>query len=358
MVQGRRRVRPARLLLLAGVGGLAWAALTLLSPASASADDGGDRSGGLLGTVSSTLSSVGDTVGATVGAVDSVVTSVTSVVVPVAAPVVAPVPAPVAQPVAEVVHAAPAVVGGVVGAVDAVATGAVDGAAQGVADLAGSAPVGTIVEPVADIVTDASVVGDLSDALGLDQVLITTAEALDGAVATVVGTPAPVGSVLPVPPLTSLDPVAELLDGAAATLPELPQIPGIPGVSGTLTPALALSESRTAALADRSATLLVPAPQGRTASSAWSATAMAQETAAGALAVAITVSGAGDGAPTALPGAGTASGSASGQSAGGGSAALGHEDFHTTARGPIGSAHLDDDALPGAPVFDTDVAPD
>jgi hypothetical protein len=347
--QSRRGLTLGRLLLLALLAGIAWCALSLFaSTSSASAAEGDESGSGLLGAVTQTVSGAGAVVTGVVDAADPVVTTVVETVV---TPVAAPVPAPVAQPVGAAVEAVAATVDTTVAAVDTVAVGAVETATAAVADVADAGLVSHIAEPVVDLATSVPVVGDVIVATGLDTAVTDTASGLDDAVGAVVGQPGEVGSVLPELPLTGVDAVAETLDP---------------------TPAVSTPNGDDASVADAiDAEATDPVPgEARLASDAPSGRSAGPQDAEGArsgapggtgASTASVVSPAFDPGPSlgGVPGGALGSGSSvSGAAAGAAAAAIGHEDAHRVPHAFTTLRTTTDDALPGAPVFDTDVSPD
>lgn len=334
-----------KLVLLAVLAGVAWCALSLFaSSSSASASDNPENGSGLLGAVSQTVSGVGETLSEVTGSVEPVVSTVVTTV----APAVEPLPAPAAAPVQQAVETVQATTA----AVDTSTVAVVDATAGAVADVAASGPLEAAVEPAVGLAENVPVVGDVLELTGLDTALTDTAGRFDAAVAAVVGDPGPgVGSIVPALPLDGVEELAGSIDG-----PHLPVVPELAlpldlvaeapslGTPDAATPSDALSAGRTAvtstAVGVRSATLEgTGLPSGAATSADGDSESSRDGLPGGSLGIAGST-GAGNGAPA------------------GSAAAVAHEGSQrsiyafTTVRSSI------DDALPGAPVFDSDVSPD
>ncbi|MGP3533606.1 hypothetical protein ACTU3I_02345 [Microbacterium sp. RD1] len=355
-VQSRSRVRPARLLLFALLAALAWCLLSLLAPTSSASADDGQRGSGLLGAVGDTLAGVSDTLEQTTGVVDAVVTEV---VTPVAPPVVAPVPAPVAEPVVtpppapvaqpvpvvpavpDVVAIAPSVADAVIDTVNATAAATVDDVTSAVSEVGAAGTVSRVTAPIIDLAGSLPVVRVVADRLELADTVGTVADSVDRTVASVIGTPTPTGPLLPPLPAPGVD-VDVDVDPIVGELP-----------SG-ITPVRAegvLASLRGDVTDDATAE---PAPHvnsARAGSGLIDGTAAVHPSAEGSPSV---------GGPSAV-GPDPVSGSttaANGGAGAGAPAALGYEDSHADAAAGSALRSVADDALPGAPVYDTDISPD
>lgn len=147
------RARMWRVLLLSAGVAFLWALITLFAQTSASSaaeNDGGGK--GLLGAVTSTVNKAAETVTSTVGEVGTTVKTVVKAVEPVTAPVVDAAPQPVRDTVKAVVTKTTATVDKTVGTVDKT-TAAVDTTVRTVVDKT--------LTTVSDITAGAPVVGDL-----------------------------------------------------------------------------------------------------------------------------------------------------------------------------------------------------
>jgi hypothetical protein len=363
VTQSRRPTRGGRLLLLALFAAIAWTVLTLFaSVSSSSASEGDDPGSGLLGAVGNTLDAATSAVAETTGAVDQLVTEVTTAVTPAVQPVVSPLPAPVAQPVAEVVTTVTETAQTAVAHVDTAAVDAVDTATSTVTGVAGAEVVSTVVKPVVELVESAPVAGAVVETIGLGDGLNQVAAGVDGTLSTVVGSAPPVGSILPELPLTAVTDAATVIGGAGAdgvdppawgVLPVLPFLPSphqASRVAGTTVAMPSAAPGPPDALRARAgAPVAISGPSTPLRGLSWPADSAVQ--------------GHVDSAPfgPGLPiGSAVAGGPASATSAGAGSALAGlaHEDPHGPLYGFSTLRTTIDDALPGAPVFDTDVSPD
>ncbi|MGL4255571.1 MAG: hypothetical protein ACRCSL_04500 [Microbacterium sp.] len=200
--------RIVRLALLGAATAFAWIVFTLLlglGTGQAHADDGDE---GLLGAVTSVVDETASSVTGTVSSVTSGATKVVNTVVAVAVA-----PAPVQGPVREVVAA----VGDVVTTTTAPVTDVVSGGV--VEDVAG---------PVADVVTQVPLVGDVAEAIGLDDAVEDLAGTVDDTLGELTGAVTDTGTGIGLPPI-----------GAGPGLPGLPGSPitSLP-VEGHLLPAL------------------------------------------------------------------------------------------------------------------------
>ncbi|MAP63205.1 MAG: hypothetical protein CMH34_05560 [Microbacterium sp.] len=340
-----RSLTHARRVLLVALGlGLLWAAAAILlhTPSAGAAED---DDAGLLGAATSVVE------GAT-GAVDDVAGATLDTATTVVAPVVETVTEPVAEqapaPVAAVVEAVPEVVAPVVETVTQTVTTTTDVVDNGagtvtatVESVVSSGPVSAVTTPVVELVAEVPIVGDVADGIGLGETITDTAAAID----TTVGTVLIGGTTDPAPPVV--------------VIPELdvPMTPAVPDPSGAVPALIAASasvgEPGTATALARVATAMGAAWWAQNDSWAPSAIAAAMGAAA--------VVGAARSrllsphvAPSHAPGGtGSAIGAAAAQPPAG---MLGDTWRSLLLAGPPRS-HVDD-ALPGAPVFDTDSTPD
>lgn len=349
MAHRRSRLRPARLVLLALLASLAWCVLSLFaSSPSASADDGSSRGSGLLGAVGETLESVGGTLEQTVAGVDAAVAAVTTAVAPVAEPVVAPVPEPVSEPVVAVVQTATTTADSTVGATDAAIVAGIDAVASSVTEVAQAAPASDLVAPAVTLTSQVPVVADVLDRTRAGDALTGIAEGADAAVSALIGSAPPTAPLIPDLPLSGLAPVTDALTAPGPVLlPGLPLpgrvLPDRPSVAGDGPLAALLAAPGPpealrvdAASADRGTSVSTLDPAASAASRA------AERTGAPGL-------------------SGALAGSSASLTAGGGSggvAALGAESAPHSATGASSVRLPADEALPGAPVYDTDVSPD
>lgn len=147
------RARMWRVLLLSAGVAFLWALITLFAQTSASSAAENDSAGkGLLGAVTSTVNKAAETVTTTVGEVGTTVKTVVKAVEPVTAPVVDVAPKPVRDTVKAVVTKTTAVVDKTVGTVDKT-TAAVDTTVRTVVD--------ETLTTVSDITAGTPIVGDL-----------------------------------------------------------------------------------------------------------------------------------------------------------------------------------------------------
>lgn len=335
-----RQSRWSRLILLAGGIGLAWCAVTAFGQTS-SASAAEEDPQGLLGVVSSTVQQTTSAVTDVIGAVEPVVVEVAHVVAPPApAPAPAPhTPAPVVLPAIQgVANVATTTVAGV--------TGAATSALHGTADT-----VDVVTGVVAD--TTSAIVSDVS----LAQVLTPLLDVIDGlpvlgAVTTEVGVTDTLGSTISV-----LDQLVTTITGTATTIVGNP---GQPGTGGLLplpdallprdvTQAPVLSVSGSAAPLTAQQTLVLGG-------------LFAAALAVGSVAPIASASGSGTarwGWPLAPSGSSGTPGILSSTTAAAATLWAALVEFSWRAH-PNGAAtrSLADDALPGAPVFATDVSPD
>jgi hypothetical protein len=346
---GIGRAYPARWLLLALFAGLVWCALSIFGTGgSASAhEDPADHDPGILGTVGTVVNGLGETVGGATQAVDQVVTAVTTSVAPAAQPVVAPLPAPVAHPVADAIDTVRSDVAQATAGVDHAVTAVVDTAASTVSEIAQYAPATAVVQPVVDTATRLPVVGSGIDSLGVGALLLGAAGAVDDTVEAVVGTAPTVDGILPPPPLSGLDPILAIVRGSGTSVLPLP--------SEGPNPSIALPSAGASGVAPAHDTAASRGLAGVTSADLTGARGTGASASASP-AVASDADAAREGG--ALPGPTAPTGSISAAAAGAAAQALAFEH----ASGPYASlstfrSHTDD-ALPGAPVHDTDVAPD
>ncbi|GAA1949737.1 hypothetical protein [Microbacterium aquimaris] len=339
-----RSLTHAQRVLLVALGlGLLWAAAAILlhTPSAGAAED---DDAGLLGAATSVVE------GAT-GAVDDVAGATLDTAATVVAPVVETVTEPVAKqapaPVAAVVEAVPEVVAPVVETVTQTVTTTTDvvengagAVAETVETVVSSGPVSSVTTPVVELVSEVPIVGDVAEGLGVGEAITDTAAVIDTTVGTVL-----VGDTTdPAPPVV----VIPELD-----LPVAPAVPALPGTVPALIAAhVSVGEAAIATAVASVATAMGAAWWSQNGS--WAPSAIAA--AIGATAV---VGAAGSrlltphAAPSHAPGGnGSALGAAAAQPAG----MLGDTWRSLLHAGPPHS-HVDD-ALPGAPVYDTDSTPD
>lgn len=333
-----------------GVGVLAWAALTVLTGGGSAhaAEEPKGPLDGLTSVVSETVTAV------TKPVVNNVVAPVvkqvaTPVVQEVVAPVVHEVVAPVVtHTVAPVQEAAPAVVETVtqvpvVGDTAAPVLEAVaettETVVEPVTDVLGSAPVSQITAPVLDLVGGLPLVGGIVvDSGAIDLV--------ENVVGVVDGTTSLIGGVVE----ETVPPVVEVLTPHEPAAPQTPEgsVPmGVPPVREDIA---ALPEP-------------APAPSASPSTGQDSVLRTVASFAGPVSAPDSSDAGAGDTAPVpfgAPPAAPTAPASSSATSAGGSASAPARlsEIGATPLRAWERAAGARDDALPGAPVADTDVSPD
>jgi len=354
------RLRPARLMLLGLLACLLWCVLSLFASAtSATAHDGSARTGsGLLGVVGETLNGVGHAVQQTTTAVDEVVASVTTAATPAVAPALPPVPEPVAQPVVAVAETVTQTADTAIAAVNHTAGGVVDTVTATVSEIADAGAVSAIVTPVVDVTAEIPAVSGALDRTGVADALIGAAFGLDAAVSGVVGDAPTAAPLLPDLPVSGLIPPTDLLTSPPAT-----SLPGLDGLLPML-PAPASVE-----LADAPATHAAAAAAANGGAGVWPVRSphatgvptLEQKALDGQSPLASTSGGTGT-SPSSAPGLRAslgATGSITAASGGGASvSALGTEGLFPSAADVSSVRHLADDALPGAPVFDTDVSPD
>lgn len=352
MAHRRSRLRPARLVLLALLASLAWCVLSLFaSSPSASADDGSSRGSGLLGAVGETLEGVGGTLEQTVAGVDAAVAAVTTAVAPVAEPVVAPVPEPVSEPVVAVVQTATTTADSTVGATDAAIVAGIDAVASSVTEVAQAAPASDIVAPAVTLTSQVPVVADVLDRTRAGDALTGIAEGADAAVSALIGSAPPTAPLLPDLPLSGLAPVTDALTAPGPVL-----LPGLP-LPGRVLP------DRPSVAGDGPLAALLAAPGPQEALRVDDASADRGTSVSTLDPGASTAAGASRAAErTGAPGlSGALAGSSASLTAGGGNggvAALGAESGPHSATGSSSVRLPADEALPGAPVYDTDVSPD
>ncbi len=340
-----RQGRWSRLLLLAGGVGLAWcAATTLAHSSSASAAD--DDPSGLLGIVSSTVQQTTSVATTVLDGVEPVVVDVAQAVVPPApAPVPAPAPAPQAPspavtPVIQgVANVATTAVSGVTDTTTSALHGTadtLDGVSGVVAEtttgIVSGISVGQALAPLLAAIDELPILGAVTGELGVTETLgsaVGTVDALLTAVAgtatTIVGNPGhpATGGILPLP--------GSVLPGDA-TQP-LPVSPGVSAATLTTQQALVFGGFFAGALIIGAIVPFVSASApGSVRGGGWPLAPWGP-------------SGAPAGLSAAAAGAATVW------------AALVEYSWRAH---PLGTAGLtlSDDALPGAPVFATDVSPD
>lgn len=226
-ISGVRRARTARILrlaLLALGGGILATGLGLAlggSGAHASEQDP-NAGGGLTGLLSGVTQTVGTTLHAATGAVDQTVTAVVTPVAPVVQQVIAPAPEPVRQVVQQTVTTVTTGAGAVARTADQVVTTTVNTALGGVSQVAGSKPATTVVGGVVGLVQTVPVVGGIVTGTGLPGVVTGVTGTVDHVVGGVVGTPTTVTGVIPSLPTTGVDVIAGSIGGAGATGPQNP----------------------------------------------------------------------------------------------------------------------------------------
>ncbi len=338
-----RHGRWSRLLLLAGGIGLAWCAFTTLgesSTASAAEDD----PNGLRGVVSSTVQQTTSAAAAVIDVVEPTVTGVVQDVVHAAVPAPpAPAPQAPAPVVAPIVHGVADVATAAVSTVTHTATSALHGTADTVDVVTGAVAettsgvlsdisISQALAPVLAAIEDLPLIGSVTGELGVVDTIGSTVAVVDdlltavtGAATTVVGNPGEPGSgdILPLPdgllPGDPTQPISVVLPSSVASLTAQQTL--IFGglfagalVIGSVVPVVGASTS------------------GATRGSGWPL------------------------AP-AIPGG--VSGALSSAAAGAASlwAALLESSWRTRALAGA-PLSLSNDALPGAPVFATDVSPD
>lgn len=348
--------RLRRLLFLAVFAGMAWCVLSLASSAESASANEGDASGsGLLGTVGSVVNGVGGAVSDTTGVVDQTLTSAVDVVAPVAEAV------PVVAPVASTVREVASEVDAVVQETDTVVRDTVDATTGTVTDVAQSGIVSTVVHPVVDVVTEVPVAGTLLTQTGLADTVDTVATGVDATVSTVVGTAAPAEGIFPELPVSALDPLSPPTVVDESPGPGTDISTGDHATPVTLEIAVSTWEIAAPTVIETGAAL---ATSGRVATSAPSSSLATLSAAADVSAAALGGADSVDGGDIPWPGGGsTGLVAGGGASATGGSSATGSA---ATSPEPAQSRGIaftsfrvhSDDALPGAPVFDTDVAPD
>lgn len=341
-----RRSRWSRFLLLAGGVGLAWCAFTTLGQ-SASASAAEDDPNGLLGVVSST---VHQTASAATTVIDAVEPAVTGAVQDVIHAAVPPAPAPTphtpapASAIAPVIHGVADAATAAVSRVTHTSTATLQGAADTADVLTGA---------VADTTT--GILSDVAIFQALSPLLAAAVDDLQllGAVTSELALAETLGSTLAV-----VDDLLEVVVGTATTIVGNP---GQPGTGGIL--------PRPDGLLPGDPTQPIPVllPAGAGSLTAQQALVFGGLF-AGTLAIgsivpivgaSATGSTRGGGSPLAPSGPVGAPGALSPASASAASlwAALIEYSWRTLAR--VGAAlSLSNDALPGAPVFATDVSPD
>ena len=367
-ISGVRRARTARILRLALLvlgGGILATGLGLAlggSGAHASEQDP-NAGGGLTGLLSGVTQTVGTTLHAATGAVDQ---TVTAVVTPVVQQVIAPAPEPVRQVVQQTVTTVTTGAGAVARTADQVVTTTVNTALGGVSQVAGSKPATTVVGGVVGLVQTVPVVGGIVTGTGLPGVVTGVTGTVDHVVGGVVGTPTTVTGVVPGPPTTGVDVIAGSIGGAGATGPQNPgTTPGTPGGPGTVIDGSAGMTDASSGSDPAASTAFRTDANGVAALFRLATTNVYATATAGASTFA-TVFGL-TGSP--LPGgssdiamplsAPVSSGASSASFAYGplAAAALGFG-FLIFLAARRAAFHVDVDALPGAPVYVTDVSPD
>lgn len=219
-----RQGRWSRLLLLAGGVGLAWCALTTFGQ-SASASAAEDDSSGLLGAVSSTVQQTTSAVSDVIDSVEPVVVDVVQTVAPPASTPAAQAPAapnPAAAPapiVTSVVQGVADVATTTVSGVTATTTSALHGTADTVDALTGvvadtttgivsNVSVGDVLDPLLAAIEGLPLLGSVASETGLTDTVGSTVSVVDhlltavaGTATTIVGNPAQpsTGGILPLP---------------------------------------------------------------------------------------------------------------------------------------------------------------
>ncbi|WP_157814040.1 hypothetical protein [Microbacterium sp. BR1] len=336
-----RKGRWSRLLLLAGGIGLAWCAATTLAQSS-SASAAEDDPSGLLGIVSSTMQQTTSAATSVIDGAEPVVVDVVEAVTP-PAPAAAPVPetpAPVVTPVIQgVANIATTVVSGVADTTTSALHGTADTVdvvsgtvAESTTGIVSGISVSQALAPLLAAIDELPILGTVTGELGVTETLgsaVSTVDALltavTGTATTIVGTPGHPATrgILPLPssvlPGDATQPLLGSPGGSAATL--------------TTQQALVFGGFFAGALIVGSIVPLVSASApGSVRGGGWP---LAPAGPSGAPAA---ISAAAAGAATLW-------------------AALVEFSWRS---GPFGGAALtlSDDALPGAPVFATDVSPD
>lgn len=367
---GSQRSRVGRLLLLALFAAVVWCAFTLMSATSSASADENDHGSGLLGTVGSVVNGVGNVVTETTDAAEQVVTKTVHVVAPAAQPILEPavepilepVTAPVAAPVIPVVEKVVGTTDRVVAGVDATVVTVVDEATAAVSHVASSGIVTDVVSPVTELVTDLPVVGAVVEAAGVGDALTSIADGVDATVGELVGIAPAAGSIIPGLPVGAVDAVTDSIDPPTVAPITVP-LPVAAHIVAALTPAPAAvppARASDVAVADATRTSVSRTVSPHSATAA-DLTAVLSEGAVTHTAVAVSSSDERDRSAGGLPGS-LAGGQATigGSAAGVGAPAAGTADANAwgAASGFSFFRVHTDDALPGSPVFDTDVAPD
>lgn len=342
-----RHGRWSRLLLIAGGIGLAWCALTTLgqsSTASASEDD----PNGLLGVVSSTVQQTTSTVTNVVDTVDSTVTGAVQGVVHAAVPP-APAPQAPAPVIAPVVHEVADAATSAVSHVTQTATSALHGTAD-TADVV----TGVVADTTAGVVSSISLSQALAPVLAaIDDLPLLDLPLLD-TLTDELGVTETIGSTVGV-----VDDLLSLVAGTAAAVVGNPGQPGTGGILPLPDALLPGDETQPIPVVVQSvATVPLSAQQALMLGSLF-AGALVIGSVAPVMGASSTGFTRGAGWPLAPSGPAGASGTLSSVTAGAASlwAALGEYAWQT--RALVGATlSLSNDALPGAPIFATDVSPD
>lgn len=360
--------RVRRVLLLALFAGITWCVFSLFFPSTSASAAENDRGSGLLGAVGSVVDGVSGAVSETTAAVDTALTgtveAVTPAVAPVTAPVAVAVPAPITQPVGDVVQTVTRTADATVGRVDAVVTDVVNETTSAAAEIADAGLVSEVVAPVTEVVAEVPVLGAIVTEAGLDETVGDVADAVDGTVSTVVGSAPRIDSVLPDLPGGAIDPVVDPIGTpSTGTVPvlQLPQFvqtavlgsprpaPATEHPHPGITPAAARStggHAPASRLSAPGAALVFDAAGSFSANTALLSPVSTEPT------------GAADSPAGGLRGV-LGSSSAAGSAGPGSAVAETIPGDSINAASSLSLFRTDtDDALPGAPVFDTDVAPD
>lgn len=354
-----RLTRTHRLLFVALFVGIAWATLSVfLSTSSASASHGEDQAA-LLDALGQTPTSAASIASDTSGVVDRAAASVTTAVISVAQPAVEHVPAPVSQPV---VHAVDTVTHGAdhsAAHVDHDAVAVVNAVTSALGDAAAAGIISTGVAPVVDVAESLPTAGDALSDLGVGSGVLAVAASVDTTTARLVGPAPPIDSLLPELPLSGVAPIIDALDPdddppVRPPRPSPPVLASPPARAPTGPPGSSAPEAGVGIVQ-------APSPNDRAGSSG--ARAHSASSAGGLSTTGLDLHLAPGGSPSdgAPLGAVTANGGPSAAGQNHHRAAIAgavHENHHASLRGSVCPRAAADDALPGAPVFDTDISPD
>lgn len=334
-----RQGRWSRLLLLAGGVGLAWCALTTFGQAS-SASAAEDDSNGLLGVVSSTVQQTTAVATGVLDSVEPIVVDVVHTVVPPAPVAQGPITHVVTPVVQNVANVAATAVSGVAGTATSALNGtagtvdAVSGVvAQATSNVVAHVSVEQALAPLLAVITGLPIVGSVADQVGVTDALSPVIDAVDGLLGAVAGTATTIVGNPAQPGTGGILPLPDALLPGDATQP-IPVVPS--GASAT-----ALTAQQTLLFGGLFAAAL----------------------AVGAIVPVASASSTGTGRAGSMPLAPAGpSGSPSLLTPGSSAAAtlwaaLVEFSWHAHSAGRA-ALSLSDDALPGAPVFATDVSPD